>query len=41
MHEMTAGKVTLATAGVVIALAWWQAGIKKSKEVRHDQNPQL
>ena len=28
---MTAGKVTLATAGVVIALAWWQAGIKQSR----------
>jgi hypothetical protein len=38
---MTAGKVTLATAGVVIALAWWQAGIKQPRRSRHDQNPQL
>src|SRR5690349_7762850 len=30
-RAMTAGKVRLARAGVVIALAWWQAGIKQPR----------
>jgi hypothetical protein len=35
---MTATVVTPTTAGVVTALASWQAAVE---EVQHDQNPQL